>query len=185
VALSLLIFPFLLWNQSLRQDVRHTMAHSSTLEAPSVFLMRVAPRSAAQAAHSQRPNLLSVANGSYSPTFSRRASAVSRRPCTAVSIGRKRSGCASAVPTCYSRFRKGRAECTGERTCGFGRATLLHHKKSSYIEMAKPFEAPPPPCGTLTYPPFLFMTFRRRGVDQPRCHQQCFSGNSTVSLGRY
>jgi hypothetical protein len=31
----------------------------------------------------------------------------------------------------------------------------LHHKKSSYIEMAKPFEAPPPPCGTLTYPPFF------------------------------
>jgi hypothetical protein len=38
-----------------------------------------------------------------------------RRPRTAVLIGRERSGCASAaVPTCYSRFRKGRAECTGE-----------------------------------------------------------------------
>jgi hypothetical protein len=53
-----------------------------------------------------------------------------RRRCTAVLIGRERSGCGSgAVPTCYSSFRKGRTECTSERMCGFERATLLYPNK--------------------------------------------------------
>ncbi len=47
------------------------------------------------------------------------------------SAARERSECGSvAVPTCYSPFRKGRAECTSARTCAFAPVTLLLHLTS-------------------------------------------------------
>jgi hypothetical protein len=87
-----------------------------------------------------------------------------RRPCTAVLIGRKRPGCSrrqSRPATALSE--KAPRNAPGNVHAASGARPLCTIRSQVTLKWLSPFEAAPPPGGTLTHRPFSLQDFPKKG----------------------